>query len=110
MRTTLPPYSSMIEGRVRRSWGSLEWQTAQSHPRVGTPIDVPLPSTVKVAFIFFFSLSTSCFHLFFFVFFTDLWFRWRDLAAGAAPTRWSLQHRPCGVHRDCSAGSFLPPA
>jgi hypothetical protein len=41
----------MMEGRVRRSWGSLERQTAQSHPRVGTPIDVPLPRTVKVAFI-----------------------------------------------------------
>ena len=50
MSTTLPAYSIMIEGRVRRSWGSLEWHTAQSHPSVGTPIDVPLPSTVSVAF------------------------------------------------------------
>jgi hypothetical protein len=41
-----------MEGRVRRSRGSLEWHTAQSHPSVGTPIDVPLPSTVSVAFIF----------------------------------------------------------
>src|SRR5579862_6932749 len=52
MSTTLPPYSSMMEGRVRRSCGSVERQTAQSHPSVGTPIEVPLPSTVKVAFIF----------------------------------------------------------
>jgi len=47
----------MIEGRVLRSWGSGEWQTAQAHPKVGTPMDVPLPSTVKVAFIFLFSTS-----------------------------------------------------
>ena len=51
MSTTLPAYSSMIEGRVRRSCGSLEWQTAQSQPSVGTPMDVPLPSTVSVAFM-----------------------------------------------------------
>src|ERR1700692_3178139 len=57
MSTTLPSYSSMMEGRVRGSWGSLEWQTAQSHPSVGTPMDVPLPRTVKVAFIA--SLSSS---------------------------------------------------
>src|SRR5579872_4677648 len=57
MSTTLPAYSSMIEGRVRRSCGSVERHTAQSHPKVGTPIDVPLPSTVKVAFIF--SVLTS---------------------------------------------------
>jgi hypothetical protein len=42
----------MMDGRVRRSWGSLEWQTAQSHPNVGTPMEVPLPSTVKVALMF----------------------------------------------------------
>ena len=41
----------MIEGRVRRSRGSEEWQTAQSQPMVGTPIDVPLPSTVSLAFM-----------------------------------------------------------
>jgi hypothetical protein len=41
----------MIEGRVRRSMGSVEWQTAHGHPKVGTPIDVPLPSTVRAAFI-----------------------------------------------------------
>jgi hypothetical protein len=36
---------------VRRSCGSFEWQTAQSQPSVGTPIDVPLPSTVSLAFM-----------------------------------------------------------
>jgi hypothetical protein len=36
---------------VRRSRGSGERQTAQSQPIVGTPIDVPLPNTVKVACI-----------------------------------------------------------
>src|ERR1700735_2421610 len=51
MSTTLPAYSSMIEGRVRRSCGSLEWQTGQAQPSVGTPMDVPLPSTVSVAFM-----------------------------------------------------------
>src|ERR1700692_1081667 len=50
MSTTLPANSSMMEGRVRRSWGSLGGHTAQSQPSVGTPIDVPLPSTVSVAF------------------------------------------------------------
>src|SRR5579864_9461586 len=38
------------EGRVRWSFGSLELQTAQSQPMVGTPMDVPLPNTVSVAF------------------------------------------------------------
>src|ERR1700728_36456 len=51
MSTTLPAYSIITEGRVRRSWRSLELQTAQSQPSVGTPIDVPLPSTVSVAFM-----------------------------------------------------------
>src|SRR5580700_7076735 len=51
MSTTLPANSSMIEGRVRRSRGSLERQTTQSQPSVGTPMDVPLPSTVSVAFM-----------------------------------------------------------
>src|SRR5581483_517110 len=41
----------MMDGRVRWSIGSVEWQTAQGHPSVGTPIDVPLPKTVSVAFI-----------------------------------------------------------
>src|ERR1700692_4906788 len=56
MSTTFPSYSSMIEGRVRRSCGSLERQTAQSHPSVGTPMEVPLPSTGNVALI---ALSSS---------------------------------------------------
>ena len=43
MSTTLPSYSIMTEGRVRRSRGSEEWHTAQSQPMVGTPIEVPLP-------------------------------------------------------------------
>src|SRR5512146_3138280 len=41
----------MMDGRVRRSWGSVERQTRQEQPMVGTPIEVPLPSTVRVAFI-----------------------------------------------------------
>jgi hypothetical protein len=41
----------MIEGRVRWSCGSDDEHTAQVHPIVGTPIDVPLPRTVSVAFI-----------------------------------------------------------
>src|SRR4029079_15094283 len=40
--------SSRIDGRVRRSFGSVEGQTAQSHPIDGTPCDVPLPSTVTL--------------------------------------------------------------
>src|SRR5579863_1194451 len=51
IRTLRPPYSINTDGRVRRSRGSLEWHTAQSQPIVGTPIEVPLPSTVSVAFI-----------------------------------------------------------
>src|SRR5271169_4678661 len=57
MSTTLPAYSIITEGRVRRSCGSLEWQTTQSQPRVGTPMDVPLPSTVSVALM----SESSCF-------------------------------------------------
>ena len=51
INTVRPSYSTRIEGLVRRSCGSEEWHTAQSHPMVGTPIEVPLPSTVSVAFI-----------------------------------------------------------
>src|SRR5260370_36360163 len=51
MRTILPAYSIITEGRVRRSCGSLDRQTAQSQPSVGTPMDVPLPNTVSVAFM-----------------------------------------------------------
>ena len=38
--------SIRIDGRVRRSRGSVERQTAQSQPIAGTPCDVPLPRTV----------------------------------------------------------------
>ena len=38
--------SIRIDGRVRRSRGSDERQTAQSQPIAGTPWDVPLPRTV----------------------------------------------------------------
>ena len=51
MTTVRPSHCTMTEGRVRRSWGSAEVQTRQSQPMVGTPIEVPLPSTVSVAFI-----------------------------------------------------------
>ena len=51
MRMEWPSYSTSTEGRVRWSCGSEEWQTRQSHPMVGTPIEVPLPSTVSAAFI-----------------------------------------------------------
>jgi hypothetical protein len=40
-----------IEGRVRRLRGSDEVQTAQRHPSVGTPIEVPLPRTMISAFM-----------------------------------------------------------
>src|SRR5258708_36396954 len=51
MRTILPAYSISTEGRVRGSCGSLDRQTAQPQPSVGTPIDVPLPNTVSLAFM-----------------------------------------------------------
>src|SRR5512135_717328 len=51
MRTWRPPYSTSTDGRSRRSSGSADVQTRQVQPIVGTPIDVPLPSTVRVAFI-----------------------------------------------------------
>src|SRR5688572_18888241 len=35
-----------IEGRDRRSRGSVERQTAHSQPIIGTPCDVPVPSSV----------------------------------------------------------------
>ena len=41
-----PSSSIRIDGRVRRSRGSVDRQTAQSQPIAGTPCDVPLPSTV----------------------------------------------------------------
>src|SRR5262249_8935699 len=49
--TERPSYSTSTDGRVRRSCGSEEVHTRQLHPIVGTPIDVPLPSTVRMAFI-----------------------------------------------------------
>jgi hypothetical protein len=42
-----------MEGRVLWSRGSLDVQTRQVQPMVGTPIEVPLPSTVRTAFISF---------------------------------------------------------
>src|ERR1035437_3714117 len=45
-----PAISMRIDGRSRRSCGSAERQTAQSHPISGTPCDVPLPSTVILRF------------------------------------------------------------
>ena len=42
-----PTCSSIrIDGRVRRSRGSVERQTAQSQPIAGTPCEVPVPRTV----------------------------------------------------------------
>ena len=38
---------SRTDGRVRLSCGSVESHTAQWHPSVGTPIEVPDPSTVN---------------------------------------------------------------
>jgi len=49
--TALSAYFKSMEGRVRLSRGSLDWQTSQLHPIVGTPIEVPLPSTVRLAII-----------------------------------------------------------
>src|SRR5579859_1392551 len=49
--TVWPSYSTNTDGRVRRSCGSSDVHTRQLQPMVGTPIDVPLPSTVRVAFI-----------------------------------------------------------
>ena len=37
------------DGRVRRLCGSVEVQTAHWQPRVGTPMEVPLPRKVRVA-------------------------------------------------------------
>src|ERR1700722_15171709 len=45
--TCHPSRLSNTEERVRLSCGSLEWQTRQGHPLVGTPIDVPEPITVS---------------------------------------------------------------
>src|SRR5580698_3031127 len=88
MSTVLPPYSIRTEGRVRRSWGSEEWHTAQSHPMVGTPIEVPLPSTVSVAFIV-------------------SWLRHsRPEPAADGPEHWSLLRKPYEVRTGNFVGSF----
>jgi hypothetical protein len=47
------------EGRRRRSRGSVEVHTGQVQPRVGTPIEVPLPRKVRVAFIERFLAASS---------------------------------------------------
>src|ERR1035438_2562209 len=54
MTTLWPSHEMRTEGRVRRLRGSpvgdvAEVQTAQVHPSVGTPIDVPEPRNVSVA-------------------------------------------------------------
>src|SRR5882757_1072701 len=62
MSTVWPSYSTRIDGRVRRSCGSTEVHTRQLHPMVGTPIEVPLPSTVRIAFIFWLLLLIAWWH------------------------------------------------
>ena len=56
MRTLWSSQEMRTEGRVRRLRRSpvgdvAERQTAQSQPRVGTPIEVPVPRNVRVASI-----------------------------------------------------------
>ena len=51
MSTRWPSHVTVAEGRIRRSRGSVEVQTRQSHPSVGTPIEVPLPRIVRTACI-----------------------------------------------------------
>src|SRR5271168_1800568 len=43
--------TTAADGRKRRSRGSLEVQTRQSQPSVGTPIEVPLPRMMREACI-----------------------------------------------------------
>src|SRR5438477_7213317 len=88
MSTTLPSYSIMMEGRVRRSRGSVERQTAQSHPNVGTPMDVPLPSTVNVAFMFSLLSSVSS-------------------AAGSGGGAWLRRPRECVGHLYVGHAQFV---
>src|SRR6476620_10551160 len=40
--------SNRMDGRIRRSRGSVEWQTAHSQAIIGTPCDVPVPSSVTL--------------------------------------------------------------
>ena len=86
----MPAYSTSIDGRVRRSRGSDEWQTAQVQPIVGTPMEVPLPSTVSVASILNWSPFLS-----------------RELA-DREPAHWLLRRMPCAAHKAHSEGNFLP--
>src|SRR5438105_15094434 len=46
MTTFWPSRDKRMEGRRRLSCGSVELQTRQGQPSVGTPIDVPEPRTV----------------------------------------------------------------
>src|SRR5260370_12747827 len=46
INTLCPPREINREGRSLLSCGSLDLQTRQGHPSVGTPMDVPEPSTV----------------------------------------------------------------
>ncbi|HEY0795769.1 MAG TPA: hypothetical protein VGD64_08305 [Acidisarcina sp.] len=49
VRVTLSVQVTLIDGLERRSRGSIEVQTLQSQPSVGTPIEVPLPRMWIVA-------------------------------------------------------------
>src|SRR3569833_152823 len=91
-RTTWPSYSSMIEGHDRLSCGSVEWHTAQSQPIVGTPIDVPLPSTVSLAFI----EPSDCSSI-------------QEDSVAVVPANSSLLHKPYAARRDSSAGNVPRP-
>jgi hypothetical protein len=44
-------HSTATDGRMRVSRGSWDVQTRQLQPRVGTPIDVPLPRKMRLAFV-----------------------------------------------------------
>jgi len=46
--SSCPPSSvaTSTDVRIRRSLGSVDLQTAQSHPIIGTPCDVPVPRNV----------------------------------------------------------------
>src|SRR6201994_3491460 len=44
--TRCPSQATAMDGRVRRSRGSVEVHTRQAQPSVGTPMEVPLPNMV----------------------------------------------------------------
>jgi hypothetical protein len=47
IRIVAPPARPIrIDGLVRLSRGSVDWQTAQVQPIIGTPMDVPVPRKV----------------------------------------------------------------